>query len=412
MNLYKFKYSLNPVQVLWRNKTRTFLTSLGIIIGIASVIIIISVGAGAQSLILNQIKGIGSDLLGILPGASDESGRPAATMGISVTTLTYDDVRAIAKLPEVSYATGYSRGIGTVTWQNRSTDTNFVGVTSDYIKVESADIVSGRFLISEEDLGVTKNAILGWQVKEDLFGDIDPINESIKINKETFHVVGVMEKRGTAGFQNQDDQVFIPLETAQKLLLGVNHLGFARAKIAEGVDTAIAEDAVKSLLRERHDIVNAEEDDFTVGTSEQAISSLKSITDALNYFLAAVAAISLLVGGVGVMNIMFVAVSERTREIGLRKAVGAKPKDISWQFLLEAMLLTSFGGVIGILFGILFSWLVSIVAQGLGYDWDFVVSAFSIILAFVFIAVVGLVFGWYPSVKAASLNPVEALRYE
>ena len=158
--------------------------------------------------------------------------------------------------------------------------------------------------------------------------------------------------------------------------------------------------------------MNAEEDDFTVGTSEQAINSLKSITDALNYFLAAVAAISLLVGGVGVMNIMFVAVSERTREIGLRKAVGAKPKDISWQFLLEAMLLTSFGGVIGILFGILFSWLVSIVAQGLGYDWDFVVSAFSIILAFVFIAVVGLAFGWYPSVKAASLNPVEALRYE
>lgn len=412
MNLYKFKYSLNPVQVLLRNKTRTFLTSLGIIIGIASVIIIISVGAGAQSLILNQIKGIGSDLLGILPGGADESGRPAATMGVSVTTLTYDDVKAMAKLPEVSYATGYSRGVGTVTWQNRTTDTNFVGVTSDYIKVESADVVEGRFLIPEEDLGVTKNAILGWQVKEDLFGDIDPLNESIKINKETFHVVGVMEKRGSAGFQNQDDQVFIPIETAQKLLLGVNHLGFVRAKIADGVDTAIAEDAVKTLLRERHDITDPAEDDFTVGTSEQAISSLKSITDALNYFLAAVAAISLLVGGVGVMNIMFVAVSERTREIGLRKAVGARPKDISWQFLLEAMLLTSFGGVIGILFGILFSWLVSIVAQALGYDWDFVVSAFSILLAFIFIGVVGLAFGWYPSVKAAKLNPVEALRYE
>lgn len=412
MNLYKFKYSLNPVQVLWRNKTRTFLTSLGIIIGIASVIIIISVGAGAQSLILNQIKGIGSDLLGILPGGADESGRPAATLGISVTTLTYDDVKAMAKLPEVSYATGYSRGVATVTWQNRTTDTNFVGVTSDYTKVEAAEVTEGRFFIPEEDLGVTKTAVLGWQVKEDLFGDIDPINESIKINKETFHVVGVMEKRGSAGFQNQDDQVFVPIETSQKLLLGVNHLGFARAKIADGIDTAVAEDAVKTLLRERHDIEDPAEDDFTVGTSEQAISSLKSITDALNYFLAAVAAISLLVGGVGVMNIMFVAVSERTREIGLRKAVGAKPRDISWQFLLEAMLLTSFGGVIGILFGILFSWLVSLVAQAMGYDWDFVVSLFSISLAFIFIGVVGLAFGWYPSMKASKLNPVEALRYE
>ncbi|MBP9802529.1 ABC transporter permease [Patescibacteria group bacterium] len=412
MDVKKLKNSFNPVQILWRNKTRTFLTSLGIIIGIASVIIIISVGAGAQSLILNQIKGIGSDLLGILPGGTDESGRPSATLGVSVTTLTYEDVQAMAKLPEVSFSTGYSRGVGTVTWQNRTTDTNFVGVTSSYPKVEEAEVVVGRFLLPEEDFGVIKNVILGWQVKEDLFGDIDPLNETIKINKETFRIVGVMEERGSAGFQNQDDQVFIPIETAQKLLLGVNHLGFARAKIADGVDTEVAAAAVSALLRDRHDIENAEEDDFTVGTSEEAISSLKSITDALNYFLAAVAAISLLVGGVGVMNIMFVAVSERTREIGLRKAVGAKPRDISRQFLAEALLLTSFGGLIGILFGISFSWLVSLVAQGLGYDWDFVISAFSIILAVGFIAVVGLAFGWYPSVKAAGLNPVEALRYE
>ncbi len=412
VDVKKLKNSFNPVQILWRNKTRTFLTSLGIIIGIASVIIIISVGAGAQSLILNQIKGIGSDLLGILPGGSDESGRPSATMGVSVTTLTYDDVQAIAKLPEVSFATGYSRGVATITWQNRTTDTNFVGVTSYYPQVESAEVVAGRFLLAEEDFGVTRNVVLGWQVKTDLFGDIDPLNESIKINKETFRIVGVMEKRGSAGFQNQDDQVFIPIETAQKLLLGVNHLGFARAKIAEGVDTAVAVEAVSALLRDRHDIENVEEEDFTVGTSEEAIKSLKSITDALNYFLAAVAAISLLVGGVGVMNIMFVAVSERTREIGLRKAVGAKPSDISQQFLAEALLLTSLGGAIGIILGIGFSWLVSVAAQAMGYDWDFVISAFSIILAVVFIGVVGLAFGWYPSVKAANLNPVEALRYE
>jgi len=326
--------------------------------------------------------------------------------------LTYDDVQAIDALPEVAFATGYSKGMATVTWQNRSTDTNFVGVTSDYPGVESTELIDGSFLSPEDDFGVNKIAVLGSQVKEDLFGDFNPINEKIKINKESFRVIGVMESRGTAGFQNQDDQIFIPIETAQKLMLGVNHLGFARAKVAPNVDGLVAEAAVEALLRERHDIENPEEDDFTVSLADQAIGALTSITDALNYFLAAVAAISLLVGGIGVMNIMLVAVSERTREIGLRKAVGAHPKDISQQFLLEAVLLTAIGGLIGIVIGIFISWLVSLVAQYLGYDWDFVVSFFSIFLAVIFIALVGLLFGWWPAKKAASLNPVEALRYE
>lgn len=412
MKKEKINTSFYSLRVLWRNKTRTFLTSLGIIIGIASVIIIMSVGAGAQSLIINQIKGVGSNLLAILPGGSDESGRPAASLGVSITTLTYDDVREISNLPEIAFATGYSKGIANVTWQNRSIDTNFVGVTSDYPNVEEAEVVVGSFLSSEDNVGVNKVAVLGSQVKENLFGDANPISEKIKINKESFRIIGVMEARGTSGFQNQDDQIFIPIETAQKLMLGVNHLGFARAKIADNVSSLAAKKAVEDLLRDRHDVQNPEEDDFTVGIADQAIDSLTNITDALNYFLAAVAAISLLVGGIGVMNIMLVAVSERTREIGLRKAVGAHPRDISQQFLLEAVLLTAIGGFVGIIIGSLISWLVSLVAVYLGYDWDFVISFASVFLAVVFIALVGLIFGWWPAKKAASLNPVEALRYE
>ncbi len=402
-----------PWRTLVRNKMRSFLTSLGIIIGIASVIMIMSIGAGASSLVFNQIKGIGSNLIGILPGAALDSGQPSATLGVNVTTLTADDIKAVQKqLPEIEAATAYIRGVANIAWQNRSTDSSFVGVTANYIQVEEAKVISGRFLTTEEEEEVVRVAILGSQVKEDLFGNQDPLNEKIKVNKETFTVIGVMEPRGSAGFQNQDDQIFISLTTAQKLMLGVNHISFARAKIAEGTNIDVALDEVKKILRERHDINSTEEDDFTAESADKALDTLKNITNALNYFLAAVAAVSLLVGGIGVMNIMLVAVTERTREIGLRKAVGAKSADISQQFLAETFILSAAGGFIGIAFGVLISLLVSLAANGLGYDWDFVVPPFSVFLAVVFTFLVAIVFGWYPAKKAAKLKPIEALRYE
>jgi len=408
------KNYLGTLQALRRNKMRSFLTSLGIIIGISSVIIIMSVGSGAQSLVVNQIEGIGSDLLGILPGASDDEGPPASVMGINITTLVYDDALAIQDQVEgIEEVAAYLRGVATVTWQNKTVDTSFLGVSGNYPQVEAgAEVEQGHFMSVEEAEQVSRVAVLGSLVAEELFGTNDPIGQRIKINKESFRVIGVMAERGVAGFQNQDDQIFIPLVTAQDLMLGVNHLSLIRAKVRYGADVDYVIEETKAVLRDQHNIDDPKEDDFSVRSQQEALTTLDDITSALNYFLAMVAGISLLVGGIGIMNIMLVAVSESTKEIGLRKAVGATKKDISNHFLIQTMTLTFLGGIIGIFFGVLISLLISIVANALGYSWDFVISPASIILAVSFTLAVGLAFGWYPARKAADLNPIEALRYE
>ncbi|MBT4209740.1 MAG: FtsX-like permease family protein [Candidatus Komeilibacteria bacterium] len=402
------------IQALKRNKMRSFLTSLGIIIGISAVIIIMSVGSGAHSLIANEIQGIGSDLIGVLPGASEDDGPPASLMGINITTLTLDDAQAIERnVEEVTNATAYVRGSATVSWQNKVDDTSFVGVTGNYMDVESgAEVESGRFLTEDESNSITKVAVLGSSVSRELFGSMSPIDQRIKINKESFRVIGLMKERGSASFQDQDDQIFISVTTAQKLMLGINHISMMRVKVSEGSDIEFVREKVKSVLREQHDIDDPAEDDFTVRSSEESLEALESVTGALNYFLAMVAAISLLVGGIGIMNIMLVSVTESTKEIGLRKAVGATSLDISNHFLIQTIILTSLGGLVGIILGVFVSFIISLIVNYLGYSWDFVISATSIIIAVVFTIIVGLSFGWYPARKAAKLHPIEALRYE
>jgi len=311
--------------VLRTNKVRSFLTSLGIIIGIAAVIIIMSVGAGAQSLIINQLNSVGTNLVGILPGASDANGPPASVLGIVVTTLKYEDALAIKKeIPNASAVSSYNSGVGAISYQNNSVDANFTGVMSDYLNVENTAILLGRFFTAEEEKETVRVAVLGYQTWQDLFNGDNPLGKRIKIKKESFEVIGVMKERGSAAFQNQDDLVLMPVSTAQKIMLGVNYVNYIRVKVnkADALDQ-VAED-IKFLLRDRHDIRIDGTDDFSVRNTKDAIDALLTITNALKFFLAAIAAISLIVGGVGVMNIMLASVSERIREVGLRKAVGAK----------------------------------------------------------------------------------------
>jgi len=396
-------------------KTRTFLTMLGIIIGISSVIIIISVGAGAQSLILNQIKSLGTNLISIFPGASEESGPPPSVFGSANTSLKIEDVEALnneQNVPNVVAVSYYVRGTGTMKWQDNEYNGTFVATNASYPEVHDISVAEGRFLDKEEEKNLAKVVVLGANVKTELFGDDEALGQMIKIKKHQFRVIGVMVKKGTTGFENQDNYVFIPISTGQKIMLGIDYVSMARVKInsQENVDQAVED--IKAVLRDRHHLDSKELDDFTVRAQAQAIEIFSAITNSLTYFLAAIAAISLLVGGIGIMNIMFISVTERTREIGLRKALGAKNKNILYQFLIESIVVTLAGGIVGVIAGILVSFLVANVAKWLGYNWDFVISVFSIFLSCSISMLVGLFFGLYPAHKASELNPIEALQYE
>lgn len=400
--------------ILVRNKVRSFLTMLGIIIGVTSVVVIMSVGAGAQGLVLNQVKSLGSNLIGILPGKSDDNGPPAAVFGIVVTTLIDDDANDMMKsgFDHVVSVSSYARGASTMTANEAEIDSSFVGVSASYPEVEDVSLATGRFFDEEENKGIAKVAVLGSEVAKKLFGDENPLGREIKIKKTLFRIIGVVKERGVSGFQNQDDQVFVPVQTAQKLLLGINYVNFIRVKIDDGqyVDSSVEQ--IKEYLRVRHDIDGPENDDFSVRSSNQGLEALTSITDALKFFLAAIAAISLLVGGIGIMNIMLAAVEERTKEIGLRKAVGATNANIIVQFLIETVTITLLGGIIGIVLGSAISVAVAFVARSQGFVWDLVITPGSIILGCSVSIAIGLLFGITPARHASRLSPIEALRYE
>lgn len=391
------------------------MTMLGIIIGVASVVLIISLGAGAQSLIVNQIKGLGSNLISVTPGKSEESGPPASVMGVVVTTLSYEDLKAIKlRVPNLLSASGYSEAVGTVSWKNNNYDTSINGVTADYLDTEGGSLSEGRFFNSEEETNLSRVVVLGSVVKEELFGNSDALGQKVKIKKQVFEVIGVMEERGKVAFQDYDDQVFIPLKSVQKLISGVDYLGSLRIKVDDGANIERVISDIEIILRERHGISDQSgtNDDFSVRSLDQALDLLTTVTDALRYFLIAMAAISLIVGGIGIMNIMLISVNERTREIGLRKAVGATNFNIIFQFVLEAVFLTFIGGLIGVAIGVFFSFIISKVVVSLGYDYDFIITIGSIALALSVSILIGVVFGLYPAIKASKLEPVEALSYE
>ena len=405
----------NAFHILTHNKVRSILTMLGIIIGVSAVIMIISVGAGAQSLIFNQIKSQGTNLVAVFPGSGEDDGPPVSVMGVVITTLKYDDIKALkdsARSPYVEAYTGYVRGNTTVVWQGNKEDTTYIGASAGLLDVEGTKVVKGNFFTEEDEKTLQRVAVLGSDVKKNLFGDQDPIGQVIKIDKTTFRVIGVMTERGVSGFANQDNQIYVPITTAQKLLLGINYVSYGRFKINDENKIDIAMSDIEEILRDRHDIALNEPKDFDVRSQKESLDVLLKITNAVKFFLAAIAGIALVVGGIGIMNIMLVSVQERIREIGLRKAVGAKSKQILFQFLLETVVLTFLAGIIGIIFGILVSYGISSVITFLGYDWEFSISLFSIILGVVVSSGIGLIFGLVPARRASKLNPIEALRYE
>ncbi len=397
---------------LLANKMRAFLTILGTIIGVSAIIVIVSVGNGAESLIVSQVESIGSNLVGVLPGGSDEDEPPAALMGIVITTLKYEDITALRDIPNVVEVAGYNREVGEVIYKNNKTETTLTGTFATYPVVEDTAVAEGRFFNDTEERGIAKVIVLGSKIKEDLFGSRSPIGESVKIQNVSFKVIGVMEERGSSGFSNNDTLVFIPVRTMHKLILGVNHLALARIKVNDdqNVDEVMA--SVENILRGRHGIDDPKDDDFTVVSQAQGLKTIQNITGSIKIMLTAIAFIALIVGGIGIMNVMYIAVTERTREIGLRKALGARRNDILSQFLIEAVSITGIGGAIGIIIGVLFSALVATTIQYLGYDWAFIVTEDSIIIASIVIAGVGIVFGYGPAKKAAGLPAIEALRYE
>jgi len=400
------------IKGLLANKIRAFLTILGIIIGVAGIILIVSVGNGAESLIVNQIKSVGSNLIGILPGGREEGEPPAAAFGIIITTLKEDDIKALKEIPHVTAVTGYAKSVTQVLFRNKKVESTVTGTTSEYPEVEDAKLANGRYFNDLDENSVAKVAILGSKIKQDLFDDTNPVGENIKIKNETFKVIGYMEERGASGFSNNDSLVFIPLKTMQKIILGTNHVSMGRVKVDDASHMDETVDTVIRILRTRHGIDNPKDDDFTVASQEQGLQILTSVTGSIKILLTAIAAIALIVGGIGIMNVMFIAVTERTHEIGLRKAIGAKQKDILRQFLIEAISITSLGGIIGILIGTVISALIAFVIQTLGYKWDLIVTPDSIIIAAGVIVGIGIVFGYAPAKKASLLSPINALRYE
>lgn len=404
------------VRNLRSNPLRSFLTMLGLIIGIGSVVLIVSLGAGAQALIISQINSIGSNLVGVLPGASDENGPPASVFGIQVKTLVNDDVKAFLSDSRTSHlvaVSGYAQGRVKMVYENQELEGgSFMGVEASYPEVENITLSAGRFFTAEEDSGLARVVVVGSGVVDELWGGDNPVGKTFKMKRESFRVIGVVESRGSVGFSNLDKFVFVPLNTAQKILLGWRHLSLVRGRVDEAQNIEETILGMKEVLRERHNIDSEEEDDFSVRNAADAVELLKTITDAFRYFLAAIAAISLLVGGIGIMNIMLVAVTERYREIGLRKAVGARQAHIQNQFLLETLVITGVGSVVGIAGGAAVSGLIALVARALGYEWAFIVSLPSIFLAVGVGLAIGLAFGFYPARRAAKLDPIVALRYE
>lgn len=395
------------IRALRANLMRTALTMLGIVIGISSVIIIISIGQGASRAITNQVSSFGSNWVEVAPVAVDTS----KMQGPPVSTLTLADAEAIENshtIPNISDVSGYLTKTLAVSANGQSDRYTVGGIASSMFRIFNIDIDKGNFFTDEDDKTLAKVAVIGPEVSKNLFGEgTNPIGKQIKIDTKTFRVVGVTQAKGSTGFLNYDKNIYIPLRTGMKLVFGDVKLQVIIVTVKDTKLIEMTMNDIGNLLLVRHKIDKPKDADFSIQNSKDALGMLNTVTSLLTTMLVGIAGISLVVGGIGIMNIMLVTVTERTREIGLLKAIGARPRDILRQFIVEAVLLTLVGGIIGIVVGAGLSYLASHLVKI-----PFVLSPYAVLLAVSVATIIGIVFGFYPARRAARLNPIDALRFE
>ncbi len=402
------------------NKGRTVLTTLGVVIGIAAVIIVFSAGASISQLVVGQVESFGTDIIETeIKVPSNKKGNAgefesagALATGVQITSLKLKDMDDVSKSDNVKAAYAGLMGQEIINYRSESRKAFLFGTSADYINIDKSQLAAGRFFSETEDRALANVAVLGSKMKNKLFGDEDALGKVISIRKEKFVVIGVMAEKGAVMFMDFDDYVYIPVRTMQKRVMGVDYISYMVHQlkdVSKGDDTA---EEARFIVRQNHQITNPDKDDFRVVTMIEALKSLQTVTNAVTWLLIGIVAISLIVGGVGVMNIMYVVVTERTAEIGLRKAVGATFRDIMRQFLVESVMITLLGGVIGVALGWGASYLIAITAKNYGLVWQFIIPAQAYVVALCFSAVFGVLFGLYPARQAAKLDPIEALRNE
>lgn len=405
----------HAIKSLSSNKGRTLMTTLGIMIGIATVILVLSAGAGFRALVDKQVESFGTNTLFVqtkVPSANKNVGATDdPTTSVVITTLNQRDLDSIMRLPNVVNAYGIVMGQDVSVYRSNQKNTVYIGASAERFEIDKSELESGRFYTEAEDNSGAQVVILGNKIAKDLFKQDDPIGKILRVGSLNFQVIGVYEPSSGMGGGN-NDYLFVPLNTAQKKMLGINHIIQAVVQI-ENLDlaSATAED-INRAIRYNHGITDPDKDDFLVTTQDQIMEIFNTIFNSITILLISIAAISLIVGGVGIMNIMYVVVTERTAEIGLKKALGAKNRDILQEFLIEAVVVTLMGGAVGIMFGAFLSWVLTNIAISNGLDWSFALPLYAIAIGFGVSAVIGISFGVLPAVNASKMDPIEALRHE